>query len=120
MKSRSLIMTAIIMAGRLTPQSARMAFCCGAVAAIASAASFAASPAQEAPKSPPQDPSATASDRRPGETLSEQLDRNKGVIRPPAGVDPGIAAPVPDPTPGTTPVIPPPGTPGGNPAIQPK
>jgi hypothetical protein len=93
---------------------------CIGVAAIAPAVSFAASPAQEAPKSPPQDPRSRSSDRRPGETLSEQLDRNNGVIRPPAGTDPGIAAPVPDPTPGTTPVIPPPGTPGGNPTIQPK
>jgi len=93
---------------------------CAALTHTAPLASFAASPAQEAPKSPPQNPSATARDRRPGETLSDQLDRNKGVIRPPAGMDSGIAAPVPDPAPGTTPVIPPPGTPGGNPNIQPK
>lgn len=43
-----------------------------------------------------------------------------GVIRPPAGVDPGIQAPVPAPAPGTTPVIPPPGTPGGDPRVQPR
>jgi hypothetical protein len=75
---------------------------------------------QEAPKSAPQDPRATAEDKRPGETLSERLDRNSGVIHPPAGVDPGIAASVPDPHPNSTPVIPPPGTPGGNPSVQPK
>ena len=75
---------------------------------------------KEAPKSAPQDPRATAQDKRPGETLSERLDRNSGVIHPPAGVDPGIAAPVPDPHPNSTPVIPPPGTPGGNPSVQPK
>ncbi len=76
--------------------------------------------AQEAPKTTPQDPRSTTPDRRPGETLSERLDRNSGVIRPPTGVDPGIAVPVPDPNPGSTPVIPPPGTPGGDPSVQPK
>ena len=75
---------------------------------------------QEAPKAAPQDPRATAQDKRPGETLSERLDRNSGVIHPPAGTDPGIAVPAPDPNPGSTPVIPPPGTPGGNPHLQPK
>ncbi len=75
---------------------------------------------KDSPKTAPQDPSSTAQDRRPGETLSERLDRNSGVIKPPAGVDPGIAVPAPDPNPRTTPVIPPPGTPGGNPSVQPK
>lgn len=75
---------------------------------------------QEAPKTAPQDPHATASDKRPGETLSERLDRSNGVIHPPAGTDPGIAVPAPDPNPGSTPVIPPPGSPGGNPSVQPK
>ncbi len=75
---------------------------------------------QEAPKTAPQDPRATAQDKRPGETLSERLDRNSGVIRPPSGVDPGIAVPAPDPNPHSTPVIPPPGTPGGNLSVQPK
>jgi hypothetical protein len=51
-------------------------------------------------------------------TLSDQLSQSKGIICPPAGVDPGIAAP---PTGGgRTPVIPPPGTPGGDPVIMPK
>jgi len=75
---------------------------------------------QEAPKTAPQDPRATAQDRRPGETLSERLDRNSGMIHPPAGVDPGIAVPAPDPNAHSTPVIPPPGTPGGNPSVQSK
>ncbi len=43
-----------------------------------------------------------------------------GVIRPPAGMDPGIHAPAPNPDPGTTRVIPPPGTPGGDPRVQPR
>ena len=75
---------------------------------------------QEVPKSTPQDPRATAQDTRPGETLSERLDRNSGVIHPPAGVDPDIAVPAPNPHPNSTPVIPPPGTPGGNPSAKPK
>ncbi len=75
---------------------------------------------QEAPKTAPQDPRATAEDKRPGETLSERLSRNSGVIHPPGGTDPGIAVPAPEPSPGSTPVIPPPGTPGGNPSLQPK
>jgi hypothetical protein len=59
----------------------------------------------------------------PGETtgssqLSDQLSQSKGVICPPAGVDPGIAAPPLGG--GRTPVIPPPGTPGGDPSIVPK
>jgi hypothetical protein len=57
---------------------------------------------------------------RPGETLSEQLDRSQGVITPPAGIDPKIEAPAPEPNPGTTRVIPPPGSPGGDPNVQPK
>lgn len=50
------------------------------------------------------------------------------VIRPPAGVDPGINRPTPrmGAAPGTrrevfpTPVVPPPGAPGGNPNVVPK
>src|SRR5882757_440148 len=59
----------------------------------------------------------------PGETtgsanLSDELSRSKGVICPPAGVDPSIA--VPPTGGGVTPVIPPAGTPGGDPYIVPK
>ena len=59
-------------------------------------------------------PNETAGDR----TLSDQLSQSKGVICPPAGIDPGIS--VPPIGGGRTPVIPPPGTPGGDPNIQPK
>jgi hypothetical protein len=60
---------------------------------------------------------------KPGETtgsanLSDELSRSKGVICPPAEVDPGIS--VPPKGDGVTPVIPPPGTPGGDPHIVPK
>jgi hypothetical protein len=51
-------------------------------------------------------------------TLSDRLSQSKGVICPPAGIDPGIS--VPPSGGGRTPVIPPPGTPGGDPSIQPK
>jgi hypothetical protein len=59
----------------------------------------------------------------PGETtgnanLSDKLSRSKGVICPPAGIDPGLA--VPPLGGGLTPVIPPPGTPGGDPGLVPK
>jgi hypothetical protein len=54
------------------------------------------------------------------ENLSEQLDRNKGVITPPATGDTGIYTEAPNPNPGTTPVIPPPGTPGGDQSVEPK
>jgi hypothetical protein len=50
--------------------------------------------------------------------LGDQLSQSKGIICPPAGVDPGIA--VPPVGGGRTPVIPPPGTPGGDPSIVPK
>jgi len=51
-------------------------------------------------------------------TLSDKLSESKGVICPPAGVDPGLTAPPPGG--GRMPVIPPPGTPGGDPSLQPK
>ena len=59
----------------------------------------------------------------PGETtgsppLSDQLSQSNGIICPPAGVDPGIAAPPVGG--GRTPVIPPPGTPGGDRSLVPK
>ena len=50
--------------------------------------------------------------------LSEQLAQSKGVICPPAGIDPGLAA-LPPPT-NDHPIIPPPGSPGGNPTVIPK
>jgi hypothetical protein len=50
--------------------------------------------------------------------LSDELSRSKGVICPPAEIDPGISAPPAGG--GVTPVIPPPGTPGGDSRIIPK
>jgi hypothetical protein len=73
-----------------------------------------------------QKPDADAKNTSPtmpstGETLSEKLDKSGGVIKPPAGVDPGIHMPAKDSSVGSSmPVIPPPGTPGGNQSVQPK
>jgi hypothetical protein len=50
---------------------------------------------------------------------SDQLDRQKGVLQPPRGVDPEMQVPPPAGA-GRTPVIPPPGSPGGDQSVQPK
>ncbi len=91
---------------------------------LASTIAFAQSEAP-APKAPLQMPECRrgALPATPGETtgsmdLGDRLARSKGIICPPAGVDPGIAAPPVGG--GTMPVIPPPGTPGGDPNIIPK
>lgn len=52
-----------------------------------------------------------------GESLSDKLARNEGVLCPP-NVDPDIKAPTPET--GKMPVIPPPGSPGGDQSIKPK
>ena len=53
-----------------------------------------------------------------GQSLSRQLSESKGVICPPAGVDPGIIET--PPSGGTMRVIPPPGPPGGERGVEPK
>jgi hypothetical protein len=102
------------------------------VAATILAALTSASAQSERPVQPFFSPLPTADCQRragglpppaPGETtgsvnLSDQLSRSKGVICPPAGIDPGIS--VPPVGGGVTPVIPPPGTPGGDPGLIPK
>ncbi len=55
---------------------------------------------------------------KPSESLSDKLSESKGVICPPAGVDPDME--VKPPAGGELKVIPPPGGPGGNPNVQPK
>jgi hypothetical protein len=52
------------------------------------------------------------------EPLSDKLDRSKGVICPPGGVDRKMQ--VTPPSGGPLKVIPAPGTPGGDPDVQPK
>jgi len=60
-------------------------------------------------------PAVGRNDERP---LSDQLAESKGVICPPAGVDPEMHQPPPQG--GAMKVVPPPGSPGGNPNVQPK
>ena len=50
--------------------------------------------------------------------LSQRLGRSGGVIKPPSGLDPGIAQSPPQD--GRTPVIKPPGTAGGKSDVNPK
>jgi hypothetical protein len=52
--------------------------------------------------------------------LSEKLSRDRGMVKPPPSVDPGMT--VAPPRNGSTgmPVIPPPGSPGGNQSVVPK
>ena len=68
----------------------------------------------------PKAPAPGSSGAARGESLSNQLERNEGVIQPPPGIDPGIDVPAPNPNPGTTPVIPPPGSPGNPSDVRPK
>lgn len=63
-------------------------------------------------------PTPRSSETTGSANLSQELSQSKGVICPPAGIDPGIAKPPVGG--GRMPVIPPPGTPGGNPNIIPK
>jgi len=53
-----------------------------------------------------------------GEPLSDKLERQGGVLRPPGGIDSGITQK--PPAEGKTPVIRPPGTPGGEQGVEPK
>jgi len=50
--------------------------------------------------------------------LTDKLASSKGIICPPAGVDPGMQQKPPEG--GAMKVIPPPGAPGGDPSVQPK
>jgi hypothetical protein len=73
-----------------------------------------------APSDPRQDPRSTGATARPGENLSQRLERTEGVIRPPADLNPEMSVRTPGQGTATTPVIRPPGEPGGNPTVQPK
>jgi len=88
---------------------------------IAGLAVLLATVSVEAQTPPPQ--STVPQAKEPGAaagTLSEQLSRSGGVIRPPTEVDRKIEATPPNPGASTMPVIPPPGTPGGDPDVKPK
>ena len=73
-----------------------------------------------APVDPTQDQRSTSGTKRPGESLSDRLERTEGVIRPPSDLNEGRTVRPPVAEPGTTPIIPPPGGPGGNPNVQPR
>jgi hypothetical protein len=72
-------------------------------------------PARPDDQTSPQQGTSTA----PSGSLSDELSRSGGVVRPPSTGDRGVVAP-PKAGPQSTPVIPPPGTPGGNQEVQPK
>ncbi|MBT3069409.1 hypothetical protein KKP04_00800 [Rhodomicrobium sp. Az07] len=103
-----------------------------ALALGAALAAFASLPIQAQvyepkPKAAPEDTLSTDPNRvptpqmRPGETLTEHLDRNDGVIRPQERNTPAMSTVMPpEPHPNTTPVIPPPGTRGGDPDVRPE
>jgi len=77
----------------------------------------------QADQGQPAAPPAVRDNAPTGPSLSERLDRSKGVIAPlasTANTDPGIVKPAPSTGAGSMPVIPPPGTPGGDPNVQPK
>jgi hypothetical protein len=85
----------------------------------------AAASAAEKWELPPQTPSRQTVPEAPspgsggsGEPLSDKLDRQGGVIRPPGGIDPEITQK--PPAAGKMPVIRPPGTPGGEQGAEPK
>jgi hypothetical protein len=103
--------TATIGAGALL---AFAAFMSAPAAAQTTAAPRLEKPDADSPKTSPTMPST-------GQDLSHKLDRSNGVIKPPAGVDPGMPVHKGDEAAhGTMPVIPPPGSPGGDQRVQPK
>lgn len=73
---------------------------------------------QRADCPPGTGPNAPAVGRDSKNSLSDQLAASKGVICPPAGIDPEIRQRPPEG--GAMKIIPPPGTPGGDPSVQPK
>ena len=85
---------------------------------FAQAESAAPSPATRADCPPGAGSNAPTVGRESQKTLSDQLAQSKGVICPPAGVDPEMQQKPQEG--GTLKVIPPPGSPGGNPSVQPK
>lgn len=97
----------------------------GLIAASALLVAAAASAAEKW-ELPPQTPSrqtvpeaaSPGSGGGAAEPLSDKLDRQGGVIRPPSGIDPEITQK--PPATGKMPVIRPPGTSGGEQGVEPK
>jgi hypothetical protein len=101
-------------------------------AAAQGSATPAPAPLREAPPEidrsrPGGDPAEQPRDRSGGGPTGDDIQGDnegggiaRGVVPPPAGVDPGIQGSVPNPTPGTTPIIPPPGAPGSDSNLEPR
>src|SRR4051794_15563605 len=107
--------------------SARAALVCLFLAALGSAcASAQTTPNDTTPpptterRSDAPPPGSSGSSMERGGSISDQLSRSGGVIRPPADVDPAMKTPAPSTGPNSMPVVPPPGTQGNKPEIQPK
>lgn len=67
------------------------------------------------PTTPPPGPGQTHTQERPGMPPPD-----RGVIRPPANVDPDMRVLTPDPLPGRTPVVPPQANPPDRPRVEPR
>jgi len=97
------------------------ALCVAAGLTAYAAPSFAEAPGDAPKEMPAAGANAkTAEDKSKDEPLSKKLDENDGVLKPPAGVDPGIHQAPPAHTGDKMPVIVPPGEPGGDQSVQPK
>jgi hypothetical protein len=94
--------------------------CCTLCAGAALVASSAASNAQAPAQAPVQKPNGTVDQKSDNVPLSKKLDENKGVLKPPSGIDPEIHQNPPANTGDKMPVIVPPGEPGGDQSVQPK
>jgi hypothetical protein len=94
-----------------------------AAGAMLSAAELSAAETNPTPApgtSSPNTPATPDAQQKPGNnSLSEKLDKNEGVLKPPGGIDPEMRVP-PEKTHDKMPVIIPPGEPGGDQSVQPK
>jgi hypothetical protein len=98
----------------------RKAFAISLIMGLVCAGPALSQTAPAAPACPPDvkgDPPTVGGPSAPN--LSDRLADSRGVICPPAGVDPGIQAKPPEEG-GKLKVIPPPGSPGGDQSVQPK
>lgn len=95
-------------------------FCSAPAAAQSTPGPRPGDPVETVPEKIEPSPPTTSETQPAPPSLTEELSRTDGVLRPPTGIDPGIQKPAPVPYPNTTPVIPPPGTPGNNPSLDPK
>jgi len=100
----------------------RLRILAGIGLAVFALASAGAQPPPAEPPNPQQkpgrEPLPAQPEARPGESLSDRLERQDGVLLPPpAGVPDNVIVPE---DPGRIRVIPPPGSPQGDPEVRPK